>query len=186
MRAAVAQRRFTVDEFHRMGPAGILGPQDRVELLEGQVVQMAAIGSRHAAAVGRLTTILAPLTRDLIVWIQNPVRLDRHTELAPDVAILCPRDDFYADAPPGAADVLLLLEVAESSLKYDLEVKVPVYGRAGISEVWVIDQSARRVHVFRDPSPESGFAKALVRSPGDHIEPAGIPDLSIAVDDILA
>lgn len=160
MRATVSERRFTVDEFHRMTAAGILAPEDHVELVSGRIVQMAAIGSRHAACVARLTRLMPPLlTHDLIVWVQNPLRLDRYTELVPDFALLRYRADFYAESHPGPKDVLLLVEVADTTLDHDLGTKIPAYAAAGVPEVWLVDLTRERVERFSGPAAGSGFGR---------------------------
>jgi len=185
MRAAASRHQFTVEEFHHMGAAGILHHSDRVELVDGQIIQMAAIGSRHAACVGRLTRLMLPLAEELIVWVQNPVRLDRYTELVPDVALLRPRDDFYAEAHPSPEDVLLLIEVAESTLDYDRQTKIPAYGRAGVPEVWLVNLPNRRIEVFRDPSPESGYMESASLPEGAVVQAVDAAGFSAKVGEIL-
>lgn len=119
-----------------MAAAGVLSEDDRVELIEGEIIEMNPIGSRHAACVGRLTKLLERQAGDrVIVWVQNPVQVNDYSEPLPDVTLLKPRDDFYAQANPQPADVLLIIEVADSSVDYDHEIKTPLYARAGIPEV---------------------------------------------------
>ena len=133
---APARHRLTVHDYHRMADAGIFGKDDRIELIDGDLVDMAPIGQGHAAVVARLTRALFMACADrAIVWPQNPIRLDQSSEPQPDVTVLRHRADFYADGErPGPADVLLLVEVADSSLRYDRTVKLPLYARAGIAE----------------------------------------------------
>lgn len=133
-----ARRRFTAGEFERMGEAGILR-DERLELIEGEILRMSPIGSRHAAVVERLGALLqqklgerAPVRR------QNPVRLEPESEPQPDVAVVKPRPDFYASAHPGPADVFLLVEVAETTADFDRGRKAPVYARCGIPETWIV------------------------------------------------
>ena len=168
-----------------MGAAGILHQGDRVELIDGQIIQMAPIGSRHAACVGRLTRLMLPLAEELIVWIQNPVRLDRYTELVPDVALLRPRDDFYAGAHPGPGDVLLLIEVADATLDYDRQRKISAYGRTGIAEVWLVDLPNRRIEVFRNPSPGSGYMESTSLREGAVVQAVDAAGFSANVNEIL-
>src|ERR1700675_3419950 len=120
MAVQLLKRLFTVVEYHRMAEAGILGEDDRVELLEGEVVQMSPIGSRHASCVKRLVDIFIPLQvgRKVILSVQDPIELGEHSEPQPDLTVLKPRPDFYAKAHPGPADVFLVLEVAETSAAY--------------------------------------------------------------------
>lgn len=134
------KRRFTVREYYRMAQAGILTKDDRVELLEGEIVEMAPIGPRYAGAVDRLTELFvrnfagAALTR-----VQNPIHLDEHTEPQPDLALLRPRADFYTTGHPTPEDILLVVEIAETSADVDRDVKMPLYARSGIPEAWLVD-----------------------------------------------
>jgi Uma2 family endonuclease len=149
---AASRHRLTVAEFQRMGEAGILAPDDRVELIAGEIIDMSPIGSLHAALVARLAASFSQrLGESAIVWVQNPLALDDTSQPQPDVTILRPRSDFYAAGHPGPADALLVVEIADTTLPFDLEVKVPLYAAAGIPEVWVIEALSRRTHVFRRP-----------------------------------
>ena len=149
------RHRLSVDEYHRMGSTGILPEDSRVELINGEIIDMAPIGSRHAAAVRQLTHILSRAVGDTaIVSVQNPIQLDPHTESQPDLALLQPREDFYKTAHPRAGDVLLVIEVADSSLRYDREIKIPLYARHGIPEVWLVDLLDNRLLHFRDGASE--------------------------------
>src|SRR3990170_251848 len=154
MSVRLLTRRFTVEEYYRMAQAGILSENDRVELIEGAIVEMAAIGSRHAACVGRLTAVFSAAQTGGIAWVQNPIRLGRHSEPQPDLALLRPRPDFYAQAHPGPEDVLLVVEVADTSVESDRGVKVPLYARAGIAAAWLVDLAGERLIVHAAPAPE--------------------------------
>ena len=178
------KHRFTVSEYRRMVEAGIFGEDDRVELLEGEIVQMSPIGSRHAACVARLTTLLARLHDRAIPWVQNPVVLGEYSELQPDITLLRFREDFYAQTLPGPHDVLLLIEVADSSVEYDQEIKVPLYSRAGVAEVWLVNLVQQRVTVYRDPSPV-GYQEVRVATPGETVSPRSFPELEISVGELL-
>jgi len=152
-----ARHRLTVDDFHRMGEAGILGPDARAELIDGEVFDMSPIGRLHAALVARLAAAFhESLGRSHLVWTQNPLRLGPMSELQPDLALLVPRDDFYLHLEPSPADVRLVVEVADTSLAHDLAVKTPLYLAAGIPEIWVIDATTRRTHRF-----EAGTSSAV-------------------------
>jgi Uma2 family endonuclease len=130
----VKRRRFTVHDYHRMGEAGILHEDDRVELIEGEIVEMAAIGTRHFSCVNRLNRLLVMSVGDeAVISVQNPVRLNEHTELQPDLAVIRARD--YRESLPEPDDVLLLIEVSDTTLAYDRGVKLPLYAKAGITEV---------------------------------------------------
>lgn len=142
--------RLTVEEYHRMGKTGVLAPDARVELIEGEVIDVAPIGSRHASVVNRLARILFAAVGDRsIVQVHGPIRLGDRSEPEPDFALLKPRADYYRNALPAAADVLLLIEVAESTLRYDRTVKAPLYARHGVPELWVVDLENERVHFHR-------------------------------------
>jgi Uma2 family endonuclease len=149
------RHRLSVDEYHRMAHAGILPEDSRVELINGEIIDMAPIGSRHAAAVKQLTRILARAVGDTaIVSVQDPIHLDLHTEPQPDLALLLPREDFYKTAHPRASDVLLIIEVADTSLRYDREIKIPLYAQHGIPEVWLVDLLSNRIRLFREGTEE--------------------------------
>jgi Uma2 family endonuclease len=151
--AAPTRHLISVDAFHRMGEAGILGRADRVELIDGEIIDMSPIGALHAAIVDLVSRHFSRHAGESVfIRCQNPLRLGDISEPAPDIAILRPRADFYTTAHPGPADVLLVIEVADTSLAYDLGTKVPLYARHGIPEVWVIDAATRRTSVFRQPA----------------------------------
>ena len=155
--AAPARHLISVEAFHRMGETGILGPADRVELIDGEIIDMSPIGALHAAIVDLLARHFGRSAQaSVFIRCQNPLRLDGLSEPEPDIAILKPRADFYTTGHPGPADVLLVIEVADSSLAYDLGVKVPLYARHGIPEVWVIDATTRQTRVFREPVGRAG------------------------------
>ena len=158
---AVRRYAFTVADYHRMGEAGIFAGGPRVELLGGEVVEMSPIGGRHAACVNKVARLLITLYgEDAVVQIQNPVVLDDYSEPEPDISVLLPRADFYADPRPGPADTLLAIEIADSSLRLDRRVKAPLYAAAGVPLLWIVDLNAEAVDVYSEPSA-SGFG--LVR-----------------------
>ena len=176
---------FSTDDYHHMAEAGVLGPEDRIELIEGEIVEMSPIGARHAACVTRLTRIFGDLAGDdAIVRVQNPVVLDSSSELQPDVALLVPRTDYYAEAHPGPADVLLLVEVADSSVTWDRSRKLPLYAAAGVIETWLVDLAAATIEMYREPS-DKGYKQLRRAMAGDNISPAALPEVSVAVTDIL-
>lgn len=146
------RHRLTVDDFHCMGKAGILPEDSRVELIEGGIIDMAPIGSQHAGAVKRLLRLFDRAVGDAaIVSAQDPIMLGTYSEPQPDIALLRPRDDFYASSHPRPEDVLLIIEVADTSLRYDREIKLPLYARHGIPEVWLVDLENKRLTIFRVP-----------------------------------
>jgi Uma2 family endonuclease len=181
---AIKKRRFNVHEYHRMAETGILTPDDRVQLLDGEVVVMAAVGSRHAAVVTRLNYLFTDIGKTHLVRIQQPVRLGEWSEPEPDVSILEPRTDFYDSAHPTPEDTLLVIEVSLSTLRLDREVKLPLYAAAGIAECWIVNLEADRIEVSREPGPE-GYGEMQPRSRGESITPVALPEVVVAVDDII-
>jgi Uma2 family endonuclease len=176
---------FTVDQYHQLEKIGVLTEDDRVELIHGEIVEMAPIGERHFGHVNRFNYIFSRLFGDrALLHIQNPVRLGPRIEPEPDVVLLKPRDDFYETGVPTPADVLLLIEIADSSVEYDRNTKVPLYGQAGIVEYWLVNLVQDQIVVYRDPSP-TGYRTVQVFRPGDAIQPLLFPDVTIAVSDVL-
>jgi Uma2 family endonuclease len=168
-----------------MAVGGILGEDERVELLDGELVEMSPIGSRHAACVNRLNLLLVEaLHGRAIVAVQNPVRLGAHSEPQPDVAVLRPRADYYAEGHPRPADILLLVEVAETSIDEDRDRKLPLYAAAGVAEVWIVDLASRVVDCFRRPSA-AGYRLRQRNMAGDTLAPEAMPGVTIAVEDIM-
>jgi len=178
-------RKFTVEEYYKLAEAGILSEDDLVELIDGEIVVRSPISSRHAACVDRLAWLFSDKVRgQAIIRVQNPVRLSGHSEPEPDVALLKPRDDFYSSGHPGPEDVLLIIEVTETSLQYDKEVKLPLYARYRIPEVWLIDLENGRIEVHS--GPEGGryrSVKAFKR--GSRLAPKGLPGVELAAEEIL-
>jgi Uma2 family endonuclease len=185
MSVQLTRRLFTVHEYHQMGQAGILSEDDRVELIEGEIVQMASIGSRHAACVDRLTQLFVmKVAGRAIVRVQNPIILNEYSEPQPDLALLRPRPDFYASAHPEPKDVFLVVEVADTSAGIDRAAKMPLYARAGILDAWLVDLQEDRVEVHRQPTPQ-GYQRVQHLGRGTSIALQAFPDLTLAVDDIL-
>ncbi|MGH3090591.1 MAG: Uma2 family endonuclease [Rubrobacteraceae bacterium] len=180
-----ARHRFNVDEFYRMGEAGIFDEKSRVELIEGEVVEMNPIGSHHAGNVKRLNALFTEKVRGAaIVDVQNPVQLSEHCQPQPDLALLKPRDDFYSESHPTPEDVILLVEVADTSLAHDRDVKVPLYARYGIPEYWIIDLSGREI--LAHSRPEDGKYRITERvKSGDTLVCRSLPDLSVKVEEVL-
>jgi Uma2 family endonuclease len=162
------RHRFSAEDFHRMAEAGILSEDDRVELIRGEVVELSPVGKRHMAALKRLMDALFPLQleRRALLQVQDPLRLSPDTEPQPDLVLLAYREDFYRDRMPEGQDALLVVEVADTSLNHDLEVKLPLYAQAGVPQVWVVDLVRDRVHVFRNPKGEA-YQEARVLEDGE-------------------
>ena len=179
----LTRRRFTVHDYHRMGEAGILHEDDRVELIEGEIVEMTAIGTRHFSCVNGLTRLLVVSVGDeTIISVQNPVRLNEYTEPQPDLTVIRPRD--YRESLPGPEDVLLLIEFSDTTLAYDRGVKLPLYARAGIREAWIVDLSGETIGRHTDPSGE-GYRRADRLRRGQTLESILLPGLTPSVDEVL-
>ncbi|MBI4311270.1 MAG: Uma2 family endonuclease [Chloroflexi bacterium] len=185
MAVQLQRRTFTVTDYHRMLEAGILTEDDRVELLCGEIIAMAPIGSKHWAIVFRLHRLLqAALASRAHVVAQSSVRLSEDSEPEPDIGVFYPKADDYYSGLPTPADTHLLVEVADTTILYDREVKVPLYGKAGVPETWLVDLQARRVEVYTEPSP-NGYRHVQFAYPSDAIAPATFPDVTVSVADIL-
>ena len=182
----LATRRFTVDEYHRMGDAGILGCDEHLELISGQIVVREPIGSRHASVVDRLNRLwTSRLGERVIVRVQNPVQFpDADSELQPDILLLRPRDDFYAAGHPRVSDVLLLIEVADTTLRLDRRVKIPLYAAVGIGETWLCDLVAERLEIYSRPAGGT-YDAAHTLDRGETVAAAAFPDVVVAVDEVL-
>jgi Uma2 family endonuclease len=183
--ADLAPHRFTASEYYRMAEAGILGEDDRVELIGGQIVDMSPINPPHAAAVDRCVRVFTRAVADrALVRNQNPLDLGEYDAPEPDLAVVRPRVDEYAEAHPTAAEVLLLVEVADSSLAYDRATKLPLYAAADIRETWLLNLQQRRLEVSQEPH-EDGYAVTRIYRPGERVAPLVFPDLNLAVTDLL-
>ena len=175
---------WTVDEFHQMAVAGLLGETDRVELVDGEMIDMAPIGSKHAFIVNQISQIFsASVGGQCLVSTQNPVRLGERSEPQPDVALL--RRGNYMDALPAAADVLLIVEVSDRTLEYDRDVKIELYARHGIPEVWLLDVNAGEITVYRDPV-EGQFR--LIRKPtaAEAVSSMAMPGVALRLIELMA
>jgi Uma2 family endonuclease len=178
-------RKFTVAEYYRMAEVGILRPEERVELIEGEIIVMAPIGPGHSGEVNRLNHRFSHPDNDrFIVHVQNPVQFGDGSELEPDVALLRYRDDYYGTAHPTPADVLLAIEVADTSLEYDREIKAQVYGRAGVPETWIKNLPEDCIEQFTEPGPE-GYGQHTIHHRGETLTPVSLPDLALLVDELL-
>ena len=184
--AWVPRRALDVETYHGMAAAGLLRREDRVELIEGELVWMSPAGVPHIGTVMALTRIFATQVADRAeVLVQMPVRLDRFNEPEPDIALLRPRDDRYlAGEPPGGGDVLLLVEVSKTSLRMDREVKAPLYARFGIPEYWIVDLTRRLVILHRSPTTE-GYADEREAKASEIIAPHLLPNVQVPLTQFL-
>jgi Uma2 family endonuclease len=181
-------RLFTIDEYYKMAEVGILRPDERVELIEGVIVTMSPIGGRHVFAVIRLNRLFAGRLLDVAdISVQNPVRLAVRVEPEPDFAIIAVMDvvgEGDDPAPPGPTDVRLIVEVAETSVRYDIGKKAELYARHGIPELWVLDLIEDRLIVHRDPTPD-GYASVRTVARGEAISPLAFPAVTFTIEEIL-
>jgi Uma2 family endonuclease len=181
MATAPTLYRFTVDEYHQMGEAGIFAEDARVELIDGQIVEMSPVGDAHVEAVNRCNRrFTIGLGDRAVVSPQNPVRLDRHNEPQPDLAVARPE----VVGAPRLGEVLLAIEVADSSLEYDRETKAPLYARAGVPETWILNVRDGQLEVYREPGP-AGYARTYTRRPDQQVAAEAFPDLVLRVADLL-
>lgn len=182
---SIAVRRLSVQEYHQMAESGILQPDERVELLEGQMIQMAAKGTAHRAAVTRIQRLFNNRLGDrVLICLQDPVQLDDCSEPEPDIAIVIPDPLDYEEHHPTPAEVYLLIEVSDRTLKFDCETKAPTYGRSGIAEYWVLDVNARKLHVYRVPGAD-GYQSEAILSEELTIAPLAFPECVIAIREML-
>ena len=182
---AITKRRFSVKEYYLMADAGILSPRDRVELIDGEIVQMAAMGSYHAGCVNTLNrAFMETLGRRVVVSVQNPVRLSERSEPQPDIALLRPRADLYTESHPRPDDVMLIVEVSHSTVEYDRDVKTPLYAEAGIPELWLVNLDEDFIDGLSDPDG-AGYRTLRRYVRGERIAPALLPDAALEFSEIL-
>ena len=194
-----AQHRFSVTDYYRMAETGVLKPGARVELLDGKIIDMSPIGPFHSGAVNRLIRLFGKMAGGRwLVSAQNPVHLDEFSEPQPDLMLLKPAADDYTSRHPRPDDVLLLDEVADTTLAFDREEKLrryndvlradlPIYARAGISEVWILNLSARQIEIYREPH-FTGYGSTRIRilRSGDFASPLAFPDVELGVTELLS
>ena len=169
-----------------MVEAGILTEDDRVELLDGELIPMTPIGPEHAACVDRLTRLLIERTSaDTVVRIQNPVQMGPDLELYPDLALLRPNTDRYRNRTPGPQDVLLVIEVADTSLERDRSEKLPRYAQAGVPEVWIVDLPSQEVLLYRRPSGDQ-YQDSSTISTTAQLSPSLLPHMTLTGQEIFA
>jgi Uma2 family endonuclease len=180
---APTRHRLTVEEYHRMGEAGIFDEDDRIELIDGELIDMAPIGTRYAYIVNLLTRFFVKQASDeKLVCIQNPVQLGDHGEPEPDVAIVVNRN--YAKQHPQSQDILLLIEVADASVEYERDKKIPFYAHYRVPEVWVVDLRRQRVEVHREPLTAEKRYRDVVRFAKGKLAAINIPEVEIVIENM--
>jgi Uma2 family endonuclease len=185
MSRELAKHRISADEYERMGAAGVLSRDARFELIAGEIYEMSPIGSPHAACVDALTFIFGEVAqRRFIVRVQNPIRLDDFSEPQPDVALLRWRADFYRGAHPTPADVLLVVEVADTTVFTDRTVKIPLYAKAGIAEVWLVNLPDERVEIYNAPAGET-YERVAEFGRGERAQSPNIEGLGVNVAELF-
>ncbi|HLP91610.1 MAG TPA: Uma2 family endonuclease [Nostocaceae cyanobacterium] len=176
---------FTVTQYHKMNEAGILTEDDRVELIRGEILKMSPVGKRHAACVDFISNFLyAALASKVIVRVQNPIILNDLSEPQPDISLVKFRTDFYRSGLPQTKDILLLIEVADSTIDYDRDVKIPLYAENGILEVWLIDIKAETITIYRQPTP-TGYKDVKILQRGDSLSILAFPEINLTLNDIF-
>lgn len=181
----LATHRFNVTDYYRMAETGVLKPDARVELIDGEIIDKSPIGPFHGGVTNYLIEFFTAKSKGR--WrttVQNPVRLDDYSEPQPDLALVKPSPDFYRKRHPQPEDVYLVVEVSNTSLALDREKKLPVYGRAGIAEVWIIDLAGLTVEVYREPH-FTGYESKTILRPGNQARPQAFPDVAVDVADLL-
>ncbi len=185
MTAQASRRSFTTEEYHRLYDLGVLTEDDHVELIDGDIIKMFAIGPRHSGCVKKLNAILNRVASSYaVVSVQDPVHLGEYSEPEPDLALLKPREDFYTQSHPTPPEILVAIEVADSSLESDRQLKLPAYARAGIPEVWLVDLVNGRVEIHTQPA-ESIYQEVRFVLRGQRIISKAIPQLDLKADEIL-
>ena len=183
--AEAIRHRFTVDEYRRMGEVGILDEDDRVELIGGEILEMSPIGTRHLACVVALNHLLMASIGDrYFVSPQNPISASGVDEPQPDISLLRTRPRPDAEAPPGPEDVLLVVEVSDTTLAYDRNVKLPLYARSGIPEVWIVDLKGEKVELYANPA-DGRYAKIQEHRRGEVVRSVYVPEIALSVEEIL-
>lgn len=179
------QHRFTVRDYYRMAETGVLRPDARVELLDGKIIDMSPIGPFHGGVTDYLNEFFVAASKGR--WrtrVQNSLRLDDHSEPQPDLVLAKPALDFYRKRHPQAGDVLLLVEVSDTTLEADQAEKLPAYGRAGVPEVWIVNLNELTVEIYREPH-FTGYGSRTVLRTGDQAKPQAFPDVAVDVAELL-
>ena len=185
MTAFLEKRLLSVKEYHKMGEVGILTPDDRVELINGEIIKMSPLNSKHTSHVKRITALFYKmLNEQATISVQDPIVLNEFSEPEPDIAILKFREDFYAEKHPTAQDAILLIEVADSTLDTDKRIKMPLYAQAGVNELWIINLPENKIEVFKDLK-DGVYQSIESYSRGDTLR-LSVFDLNLKISQILS
>ncbi len=178
-------RKWTVKEYQKLGKIGFFHPEERVELISGNILKMSAKGTAHTSALGRTDRLFQDLFNNLAwVRVQDPIALDDNSEPEPDIAVVVIDPLDYATHHPTPSEVYLIIEVADSSLAYDREIKAKIYARSGIADYWILNVNERQLHVFREPT-EDGYQSEIVLGESASISPLQFPAFNIAIQQML-
>jgi Uma2 family endonuclease len=183
--AAFTLRKWTVKEYHKLGEMGFFHPEERVELLSGNIIKMSAKGTAHTSATRRTASVLRDLLgNQAAIYTQDPIALDDNSEPEPDIAVVRIDPFDYATHHPTPSEVYLIIEVADSSLTFDREIKAKIYARSGIADYWVVNVGDRQLQVFREPS-ENGYQSEVILAETASISPIEFPAFNIAIQAML-
>ena len=185
MSIPVLKRRFTVEDYHKMAEIGVFKIDEKNELINGEIIQMSPIGKRHAACVNRCNRLFYQKLGDrILISVQNPILLNSLSEPQPDLTLLKPREDFYAIELPQPPDIFLLMEVADTTIDFDLSVKIPQYCQSGIQEVWLVDLNQNCIRMYRTPTP-NGYQLIQLFEAEQMLILGAFPEVQINVKEIL-
>ncbi|ESA33788.1 hypothetical protein N836_20085 [Leptolyngbya sp. Heron Island J] len=186
MTVQILRKKFTVGQYHQMIESGILTDRDRVELIQGDIIEMSSVGKRHAACVDRLNELFVlKLATKSLIRVQSPIRLSDNSEPQPDVSILKRRDDFYEGGHPTPTEIWALIEVFDSTIDFDREVKIPIYAQDNISEVWLINLNDSLIECYRQPS-STGYQQLQIFNRGESLTFQSFPNIAVNVDHIFS
>ncbi|MEB3342078.1 Uma2 family endonuclease [Okeania sp.] len=179
------QRLWTVEEYYRIAETGILDPSERVELIEGKIMRMAAKSMAHVIAGRRSRDLLeARLGERVLVWTQDPICLDDYSEPEPDIALIIPPLERYRYSHPTTSDIYLIIEIADTTINNDCRDKSKIYARSGVADYWVLDVVVRQLHVFREPTKDS-YKKESIFSENEMVSLLAFPDVNLVVEEML-
>ncbi len=185
MTAQLLRKKFTLADFEQMVETGIIKDEDRVELIEGEIIDMGKIGSKHAAYTDRLNDLLRDkLGKKILIRVQNPVKLNVYSQPQPDIALVKRREDYYEKEHPQPKDIFLLIEVSDSTLETDREIKIPLYAKHGILETWIINCNNQSLEVYRHPTPNN-YQQKLTLFSGEKISCLSFPDEEFTVNEMM-